>query len=245
MSKLKNLSDEDLDRLYNDAKAGIRSGNYKVENDGDDVSGYQQADFYTGQTMSSDYNRNEKGKDEEELMELSDLYADNVYTDYRGGRLSDQDIRNGFTDIFNEKERRRDEKYLNQETTAEAVSPEQKEPFQKLQKSEDHNKADAAASNSLKNNDAADNYRSAFDRAVNAGREMSASDFLQQRAADKKSGLSRFTHFLRDSNTLAAHESSHAGQNAIKRADYEELNPPELIDPGDLYDRYKGDIDDI
>ena len=81
MSKLKNLSDEDLDRLYNDAKAGIRSGNYKVENDGDDVSGYQQADFYTGQTMSSDYNRNEKGKDEEELMELT---CDDRPPDQRG-----------------------------------------------------------------------------------------------------------------------------------------------------------------
>ena len=100
---LKKLSDKDLNRLYNDAKSGIRRGNYQVDNDGDDVSGYQQTDFYTGQTMSSDYNRNEKGKDEEEMMELSKMYRDNVYTDYKGGRLTDMDIRRGFNDIFDEK----------------------------------------------------------------------------------------------------------------------------------------------
>ena len=106
---LRDLSDEDLNRLYNDAKAGIRQGNYKNEDHGDGGhgTGYDRADFYTGQTMSSDYNFSERGKDEEEMMELSKLYRDNVFTEHGGGRMSDMDIRRGFSDIYDEKERRR------------------------------------------------------------------------------------------------------------------------------------------
>ena len=106
---LRDLSDQDLNRLYNDAKAGIRKGNYKNEDHGDGGhgTGYDRADFYTGQTMSSDYNFQERGKDEEEMMELSKLYRDNVFTEHGGGRMSDMDIRRGFSDIYDEKERRR------------------------------------------------------------------------------------------------------------------------------------------
>ena len=102
---LQKLSDQDLNRLYNDAKAGIRGGTDYVENDGDDSGGYSRRDFYSGQTMSSDHTRG--GYDEDELMELSNMYRDNVYTDYKGGRLGEEDIRKGFSDIFDEKERRR------------------------------------------------------------------------------------------------------------------------------------------
>ena len=74
---------------------------------------------------------------------------------------------------------------------------------------------------------------------------MTAGDYLRQRADDKKAGVGRFTDYLVDKNTLAAHESHQASMNAIDKAGYHELNPPTLIDPGDLYDRYKGDIDDL
>ena len=74
---------------------------------------------------------------------------------------------------------------------------------------------------------------------------MTAGDYLRERTDDKKGGVNRFTDYLTDHNTLASHESNRASQNAINKAEYEELNPPGLLNPSDLYDRYKGDIDSI
>ena len=133
-----------------------------------------------------------------------------------------------------------------EEPAAAAAEPEPaKEPFQEADKSDDHQAAEDNFTQPGATSSATDSYQSAFARAVAAGREMTAGDYLRQRADDKKAGVGRFTHFLKDSNTLAAHEGNRAAQTAIKRAEYEELDPPQLIDPGDLYDRYKGDIDDI
>ena len=127
----------------------------------------------------------------------------------------------------------------------------EKEPFEPVEKSEDHLEAEANYDKHFENGNpwdttsAVDSYETAFARAAAGGRELTAGDYLRQRADDKKGGVGRFTHYLKDSNTLAAHEGNRAAKTAIKRAEYEGLNPPELIDPGDLYDKYKGDIDDI
>ena len=128
---------------------------------------------------------------------------------------------------------------------------ETKEPFQPVEKSEDHLEAEANYDKHFENGNpwdttsAVQSYETAFARAAASGRELSAGDYLRQRADDKKGGVNRFTHFLKDSNTLGAHEGHRAAMNAIKRADHVGLQPPELIDPGDLYDKYKKDIDDV
>ena len=125
------------------------------------------------------------------------------------------------------------------------------EPFEKIAKSEDHLEAEANYDKHFENGNpwaatsAVDSYESAFKNATAAGRDMSAGDYLRQRADDKKGGVNRFIHYLKDSNTLAAHEGHHAAMNAIKKAGHVGLQPPELIDPGDLYDDYKKDIDKI
>ena len=129
--------------------------------------------------------------------------------------------------------------------------PETKEPFEPVGKSDDHKAAEEnydkhfEDGNPWDTTSAVDSYQSAFDRVTSAGKEMNAGEYLRQRADDKKGGVNRFTHYLTDHNTLASHESHRASMNAIKKAKYEGLEPPALVDPGDLYDKYKGDIDSI
>ena len=127
-----------------------------------------------------------------------------------------------------------------------------KEPFDPVGKSDDHKAAEEnydkhfdGDSNPWDTTSAVDSYQSAFDRVTAAGKEMNAGEYLRQRADDKKGGVNRFNHYLTDHNTLAAHESHRASMNAIKKAGHVGLEPPALLDPGDLYDRYKGDIDSI
>ena len=135
-----------------------------------------------------------------------------------------------------------------------AEAPEQeapKEPFEPVGKSDDHKTAEANYDKHFQNGNpwdttsAVDSYQSAFDRVAAAGREMNAGEYLRQRADDKKGGVNRFTHYLTDHNTLASHESHRASMNAIKKAGHVGLEPPALIDPDDLYNKYKGDIDSI
>ena len=132
-----------------------------------------------------------------------------------------------------------------------ADAPETKEPFEPVGKSDDHKAAEEnydkhfEDGNPWDTTSAVDSYQSAFDRATAAGQDMTAGDYLRQRADDKKGGVNRFTHYLTDHNTLASHESHRSSMNAIKKAEYEDLEPPALVEPGNLYDRYKGDIDSI
>ena len=132
-----------------------------------------------------------------------------------------------------------------------ADAAETKEPFEPVGKSDDHKAAEENYDKHFEDGNpwdttgAVDSYQSAFDRVTSAGKEMNAGEYLRQRADDKKGGVNRFTHYLTDHNTLASHESHRASMNAIKKAKYEGLEPPALVDPGDLYDKYKGDIDSI
>ena len=128
----------------------------------------------------------------------------------------------------------------------------EKEPFEPVGKSDDHKTAEEnydkhfdGDSNPWDTTSAVDSYQSAFDRVTAAGKEMNAGEYLRQRADDKKGGVNRFTHYLTDHNTLASHEGHRAAMNAIKKAGHVGLEPPALLDPGDLYDRYKDDIDSI
>ena len=136
------------------------------------------------------------------------------------------------------------------EPIAEAEEP-PKEPFEPVGKTDDHKTAEENYDKNFEDGNpwdttsAVDSYQSAFDRAVAAGNDMTAGDYLRQRTDDKKGGVNRFTNYLTDHNTLASHESHRASMNAIKKAEYEGLEPPALVDPGDLYNKYKGDIDSI
>ena len=128
---------------------------------------------------------------------------------------------------------------------------ETKEPFEPVGKTDDHKTAEEnydkhfEDGNPWDTTNAVDSYQSAFDRATAAGQDMTAGDYLRQRADDKKGGVNRFTNYLTDHNTLASHESHRSAMNAIKKAGHVGLEPPALIDPGDLYNKYKGDIDSI
>ena len=133
-----------------------------------------------------------------------------------------------------------------------AAAVEEKGEFEPVGKSDDHKTAEEnydkhfdGDGNPWDTTSAVDSYQTAFDRATAAGKELTAGDYLRQRADDKKGGVNRFNHYLTDHNTLASHESHRGSMNAIKKAKHEGLEPPSLIDPGDLYDRYKGDIDSI
>lgn len=132
-----------------------------------------------------------------------------------------------------------------------AAAEEDEKEFEPVGKSEDHQLAEDnydkhfEDGNPWDTTSATDSYQSAFDRVTNAGKEMTAGDYLRQRADDKKGGVNRFTHYLTDHNTLAAHESHRASMNAIKKAKHVGLEPPTLTDPGELYGKYKSDIDSV
>ena len=131
---------------------------------------------------------------------------------------------------------------------SEPAQEETKAPIEPVETTADHKGAEADYNQTFEDGNpwdttsAVDSYQSAFDRAVTAGQDLTAGDYLRQRHDDKQGGANRFTEFLGAGNTLAAHESNHASMNAINKADYEELNPPGLLNPSDLFDRYKGDI---
>ena len=99
MSKLQGLSDADLDKLYYSAKSGGPKGNYREDDDGYS-EGYSTADILTGQM--TDYSRGNQS-DHDRDDELSKLYSENVYHEYKGGKFSTQQKREGFQDIFKEK----------------------------------------------------------------------------------------------------------------------------------------------
>ena len=157
--KLRSLSDEDLNKLYNDAKVGIRKGNYRPDPDGFHDEGYSQLDFYTNQIMSSDFQRHERGEDEDKIMELSKLYRENVFDDYEGGHVFETEIREGLGKIYDEKERRRI-KYIDdgrykppaeeakdkepQELGPEVISPQLQEARDRVQAYESNKGADSS-----------------------------------------------------------------------------------------------------
>lgn len=123
-----------------------------------------------------------------------------------------------------------------------------KEPYQTLEKSPEHialqDEYGDGAFPELSS--AADSYDAAFNRATEAGREMSAGDYLRQRSDDKKRWITnRFMPYMDTKNELARHEQHHAASNAISRAAAAGLKPPELGDPMEMYKRMREDIEDI
>ena len=119
-------------------------------------------------------------------------------------------------------------------------------------KDEDHLAAEDAYKDNYKNGNpwaatsAVDSYKSAFDRATAAGKDMTANDYLMQRADDKKGGVNRFIGYLGDKNTLANEEQNYAFENFMDKAEHLDFKgPPTLNDPSEAYDKYKNDIDSI
>ena len=119
-------------------------------------------------------------------------------------------------------------------------------------KDEDHLAAEDAYKDNYKNGNpwaatsAVDSYKSAFDRATAAGKDMTANDYLMQRADDKKGGVNRFIGYLGDKNTLANEEQNYAFENFMDKAKHLDFKgPPTLNDPSEAYDKYKNDIDSI
>ena len=105
-SRLEALSDEDLNRLYYDAKTGFRDETSSFDQEGFHEGGYNQYEFYGG--SFEPYHGASKAD-----QELSDLYRDNVFgasttgnRDYLAAYDEDQ-RRMGFEMIFREKDRRR------------------------------------------------------------------------------------------------------------------------------------------
>ena len=230
---LSGFSDDQISSLYKSAQRGVRRQGYDGSNDVQvDYDPMPSDAIYANSPVMTDWTKGQWKDVKEE--------ADKV------GMWSDEDtihkMRGAVAGEFLERQDARFEALEN--GAGSEAAEEVKEPFQEEGKSDEHLAAESQASGNGQGN-AGDSYQSAFDRAVAAGRDISAGDYLRQRADDKKGGVNRFTAYLKDSNTLASHEGHHAAMNAIKKAEYEGLNPPELIDPGDLYDDYKKDIDKI
>ena len=108
-----------------------------------------------------------------------------------------------------------------QQETAAPVEPEET--------TADHKGAEADYNQSFEPTTAADSYQSAFDRAVTAGQDLTADEYLSQRPGNKQGNGNRFTEFLEEGNAPAS----------------EELSPPALLEPSSQNDRYEGDIASI
>lgn len=117
-NKLQGLSDADLDLLYYNAKSGGEKGNWSEDDDGYDEGGWSALDVYTGQI--SDHSKGDQ-EEHDRIDKLSKLYSENVFHEYDGGDLNSQERREGFDAIFREKDRRRDEKYIQDEPKPEPV----------------------------------------------------------------------------------------------------------------------------
>ena len=107
-SRLEALSDEDLDRLYYDAKSGMRKDTQTYDDEGFYQGGYGLGNFYGGSLDDDIYSGT--SKDEESL---SKLYRENVFgqnttgnEDFLSAHEGDH-RRMGFEMIFREKDRRR------------------------------------------------------------------------------------------------------------------------------------------
>ena len=118
-------------------------------------------------------------------------------------------------------------------------------------KDEDHLGAEDAYKDNYKNGNpweatsAVDSYQTAFDRAVAAGKDMTANDYLMQRSDDKKGGVNRFIGYLGDKNTLNNEEQNYSFENFMDKSEHLGFKPPTLNDPSESYDKYKNDIDSI
>ena len=119
-------------------------------------------------------------------------------------------------------------------------------------KDEDHLAAEDDYKDNFKNGNpwaatsAVDSYQSAFDRAVAAGKDMTANDYLMTLADNKKKGVNRFIGYLGEKNRLAAEEQAYASVNFMDKAKHLNFKgPPTLNDPSEAYDKYKNDIDSI
>ena len=140
------------------------------------------------------------------------------------------------------------ENFMGQYSSKDKDKEEDKEPFVPREKTEDHLAAEEAYNSHYNNGSpsastsAVDSYNAAFDNATALGRDITASDYLMQRADDKKGGVNRFMGYLSDKNTLARHETQHAASNFIDKIVDIGIKPPELSDPYDLYKKYRSDI---
>ena len=69
---------------------------------------------------------------------------------------------------------------------------------------------------------------------------------MRQTSDDKKGWITNlFMPYVQGKNELGRHEQHHAASNAIDRAAHAGIEPPELGDPMDSYDRFKEDIESI
>ena len=112
---------------------------------------------------------------------------------------------------------------------SEPAQQETSAPVEQEETTADHKGAEADYSQSFEPTTAAESYQSAFDRAVTAGKDITADEYLNQRPENKQGNGNRFTEFLDEGNAPAS----------------EELGPPALLEPSNQNDRYEGDIDSI
>lgn len=160
-----------------------------------------------------------------------------------GGKYSNYNDINGVNKYWKDKAASKQS-----ESIADGSPEADQEPFTPREKSDDQVAAEADHGDGSMpgTNSAADSYNTAFNNATEAGRDMSAGDLMRQTSDDKKSWINnRFMPYMSNKNELARHESNYAASNAIDRAEYAGMKPPELGDPMDSYDKFKEDIENI
>jgi len=224
------------DEIRNRYGLEFKEGNHKPNGNSSGVANDEGAIFLHGDYLGhvKDYDRQQKkGLDTDNLSGIKNL--DGLKSDFTGSNF------NTIWDAAGVINKRYDA----------PEEEEEKDPFQPRDKSEDHLQAEKdylshyEGGNPWAPSSAVESYNSAFNNAKEAGREMTAQDYLMQRADDKKSQVAnRFMPYLADKNELARHEQHHAWSTALDRAIYNGVKPPELNDPYKIYEKYKKDLDE-
>lgn len=123
-----------------------------------------------------------------------------------------------------------------------------KEPYEPIEKSERHQELEDEYGDGAfpALTSAQDSYDKAFNRATEAGREMEGTDYLRQRADDKREWVTdKYMPYLQTKNELARHESHHSAKDAIGELGHMDLNLGEFMDPMEWYKKMKDDIEDV
>ena len=229
--------DSDFDRMYGisvDGIGGDKKGKHELNNNYLVQSALDYA-------IESGNKKAMKARDSGD-PELIHKFMRKTHTNRmeNGGKYSNHNDINGVNKYWKDKAASKSE---------DSADPEaDQEPYTPREKSDEHLAAEEAHGDGSfpETNSAADSYNTAFNNATEAGRDMTAGDLMRQTSDDKKDWITnRFMPYLSNKNELARHDQHHAASNAIDRAAHAGIEPPELSDPMDYYEKFKGDIGDI
>ena len=86
-------------------------------------------------------------------------------------------------------------------------------------------------------NSAEETYKGAFERAVEAGNDITANDYLMG-AKEQEGSRNRFMDMAQQGNPLPPAETNDAAQ-------YDNVKPPELLDIAESNSNYNGDLNNL